>query len=205
MKKLFLAFTVVAFSAVSAQAQTTSFGLKGGMTGANEKASANGFNISSSTKIGFYAGAFAEIGVSENFAVQPELFYSSMGDKINVSFNGQTFKGTDNFGYINLPILAKYKNSGFSAFLGPQIGYLLSAKSKGSSDSTNNTTTVDVKNQMKSTDISGVIGVGYTLANGFGFDARYQLGLTDISKSTAEKVKNNAFLIGIHYQFNSSK
>jgi len=203
MKKLFFAITAIAFSAVTAQAQTASFGLKGGITGANEKTSANGFNITSSTKIGFYAGAFAEIGVSENFAVQPELFYSSMGTKVNMSFDGQTIKGSDNFGYVNLPILAKYKNSGFSAFLGPQIGFLLSAKSKASGNGMD--TTLDVKDQMKSTDISGVIGVGYTLTNGFGFDARYQLGLTDISKSTEEKTKNNAFMIGIHYVFGSGK
>lgn len=199
MKKLFLAITVVAFSAVTAQSQTTSFGLKAGMTSANIKEKFESASVSLSSKIGFYAGAFADIGISENFGVQPELFYSSLGAKA---------KGTDgdpdvtlDLGYINLPILAKYKNNGFSAFLGPQIGYLLSAKSKSGGD------TEDEKDQLKSTDVSGVIGIGYTLTNGFGFDARYQLGFTNISKDATDQgsVKNSAFMVGIHYQFNSNK
>ena len=199
MKKLFFAITVIALTAGTAQAQTTSFGLKAGITDANMKFSGSGVNISLTSKIGFYAGAFADIGVSENFSVQPELFYSALGAKQ---------KGTDgdpdatlNLGYINLPVLAKYKKDGFSAFLGPQIGYLLSAKSKSGGSSE------DDKDQFKSTEISGVIGVGYTLTSGLGFDARYQLGLSDISKNSGGEgtVKNSAFMIGIHYVFNKNK
>lgn len=198
MKKLLFAIIAIALSALSAQAQETSFGLKAGMTGANEKAKGSGLTITTSTKIGFYAGAFAEIGVSENFAVQPELFYSSMGGKINMSFGGQTVSATDNLGYINLPILAKYRRDGFSAFLGPQIGYLISAKSKSDGETT------DEKSSLKSAEVAGVIGAGYTLMNGFGFDARYQMGLSNVSKDTngESSVKNNAFMVGVHYKFN---
>lgn len=199
MKKLFFAITVIALTAGTAQAQSTSFGLKAGMTDANMKFSGSGVNISLTSKIGFYAGAFADIGVSENFSVQPELFYSALGAKQ---------KGTDgdpdatlNLGYINLPVLAKYKKDGFSAFLGPQIGYLLSAKSKSGSSSE------DDKSQYNSTDFSGVIGVGYTLTSGLGFDARYQLGFSNIAKNSNGQgtVKNSAFMIGIHYVFNKNK
>jgi hypothetical protein len=195
MKKLFLAFTVVAFSAVSAQSQTASFGLKAGMTAANVKEKFDGGSISLSSKIGFYAGAFADIGVSENFGVQPELFYSVLGAK-QKGTSGDPDSKLD-LGYINIPVLAKYKNSGFSAFLGPQIGILTSAKAKSGSEST------DIKDQMKSTDFSGVLGVGYTLTNGFGVDARYQLGFSNIAKDTqgGESVKNSAFMVGIHYAF----
>lgn len=202
MKRLFFAITVIAFSAGTAQAQTTTFGLKAGMTDANMKFSGSGVNISLTSKIGFYAGAFADIGVSENFSVQPELFYSALGAKQKGSSGAPD--ETLNLGYINLPVLAKYKNDGFFAFLGPQIGYLLSEKSKSGSSSTND------KSQFNSTDFSGVIGAGYTLTSGLGFDARYQLGFSNIAKqSTTEgssvTVKNNAFMIGIHYVFNSSK
>lgn len=200
MKKLFFAITVVALSAGTVQAQTTSFGLKGGITSANIKEKAQGFSVSLSSKIGFYAGAFADIGISENFGVQPELFYSELGAKLKGS--GGIPDQTLDLGYINLPILAKYKNSGFSAFLGPQIGYLTSAKSKSGGSTTNE------KDQFKSTDFSGVIGVGYTLPAGLGFDARYQLGFSNIAKSSSGSdgtVKNSAFMIGVHYTFNSNK
>lgn len=199
MKKLFFAITAIAFSAVTAQAQTTSFGLKGGMTAANVKVKIENVTASASSKIGFYAGAFADIGISENFGVQPELFYSSLGSKQKGN-DGDPDETLD-LGYINLPILAKYKNSGFSAFLGPQIGVLISAKDKSGSQST------DIKSEFNSTDFSGVLGVGYTLTNGFGLDGRYQLGFSNIAKhaTAGESIKNSAFLIGIHYTFGGGK
>jgi hypothetical protein len=200
MKKLFCVITAFAFSAGITEAQTISFGLKGGMTAANMKAASSGIHITTSTKIGFYAGAMADIGISENFSVQPELFYSLMGGTFKARFDSSSFSATDDLGYINLPVLLKYKKDGFSAFLGPQVSYLLSAKSKG--DGVNGSQ--DSKDSYKSTDVAGVIGVGYTLMNGFGFDARYQLGLINISKdaSTGDgSVKSNGFLIGVHYFF----
>lgn len=198
MRKLFLAISAIAFISVSTQAQTSSFGLKAGMTSANIKMSGNGMSLSMTSKIGFYAGAMADIGISENFSVQPELLYEALGAKAKSSDPDFGGDGSINLGYINLPILLKYKNEGFSAFVGPQIGYLLSAKSKSDGETT------DEKDSFKSTEVSGVIGAGYTLTNGFGFDARYQMGLSNISKESGEDatVKNNAFMVGIHYFFN---
>lgn len=198
MKKVILLIAVISILGFSANAQSTNFGLKAGMTAANMKFSGSGISIKMTTKIGFYAGAIAEIGVNDNFAVQLELDYSLMGAKS---------KGDDEFGdgtldlsYISLPVLVKYKNQGFSAFLGPQIGVLMGAKSKGDGESE------DVKDQFKSTDFSGVIGVGYTLESGLGFDARYQMGFSDIAKQDQDfegvKVKNEGFRVGIHYFFN---
>ncbi len=197
MRKLLFAITAIAFFTVSAKAQTTSFGLKAGMTAANMKFSGSGMSVSMKSKIGYYAGAFADIGVSDQFSVQPELFYSLLGSKIDVNSGEGSVTGTEDLGYINLPVLLKYNKEGFSAFLGPQISYLLSAKSKSGGQTT------DDKSNLKSTDFSGVIGAGYTLTNGFGFDARYQLGLSDIAKSSAGEgtVKNSAFMVGIHYRF----
>jgi hypothetical protein len=200
MKKIFLAITIVAVSVVSAQAQTTSFGLKGGITAANIKESVGSLNISLDSKIGFYAGAFADISVSDNIGIQPELFYSLLGAKAKAT--GGEGGGKLDLGYISLPVLVKYKNQGFSVFLGPQISYLLSAKSSDDGSSSSE----DIKDELKSTEIAGVIGAGYTLTNGFGFDARYQLGLSNISKNSDDDVdatiKNNAFLVGVHYFFN---
>ncbi|MEO6948063.1 MAG: porin family protein [Ginsengibacter sp.] len=189
MKKIFIAIAIVAFSTTGAQAQT-SFGLKGGMTSSNLKFSGSGLTVSLSSKIGFYGGAFAEVGVSENFAVQPEVIYALLGAKANVM--NQTSKL--DLSYVNIPVLAKYKSSGFSVFAGPQIGILVSAKDTDGTSS---------KEDYKSTDFSGIIGAGYTIMNGLGFDARYQLGFNNIVKDTGGQgtVKSNAFYFGVHYKF----
>lgn len=198
MKKILLTLAVVIFCAAGVNAQIN-FGLKAGMTAANMKASGGGITVSMDTKIGFYAGALAEIGVSENFSVQPELFYSLLGSKMN--FEGISAK--DDLSYINLPILAKYRKDGFSLFLGPQVSYLVAAKEKISGADFEDDENGDIKDEMKSIDFSGVIGAGYTLANGFGFDARYQLGLSNNYKNNEDgmTLKNSAFLVGIHYKF----
>ncbi len=198
MKKVILLIAVISFIGFSANAQSARFGLKAGVVGSNMKFSGNGVSLKMTTKIGFYAGGVAEIGVSDNFAVQPELDYSLMGAKSKG--DGDFGDGKLDLSYISVPVLLKYKNQGFSAFLGPQIGVLMAAKAKGDGDNE------DVKDQFKSTDFSGVLGVGYTLESGLGFDARYQMGFSDIAKQDQDlegaKVKNEGFKIGIHYFFN---
>lgn len=194
MKQSILAFAVILFSAAGTQAQSSSFGLKAGMTASNLKFSHSDFDVSTDTKIGFYAGLMADFGVSENFSVAPELFYSMMGAK--ASEDGDDAK--INLGYVNLPVLLKYKNQGLSVFLGPQVSYLIAAKEKFNSE------TNDAKEDYDAIDFSGVIGAGYTLMNGFGFDARYQMGFADIVKDNEGegKLKSNGFMVGIHYFFN---
>lgn len=189
MKKIIIAIAVIAFSTVGANAQT-SFGLKGGMTSSNLNSSLKVPGVTISSKIGFYGGAFAEVGVSENFAVQPEVMFALLGAKATIS--GVNIK--QDVAYANIPVLAKYKNNGFFAVAGPQIGILLSAK-----DAEGNS----FKEDVKSTDLSGIIGAGYTTMGGLGFDARYQLGFSNVLKDDQGigSLKNNAFYFGIHYQF----
>jgi hypothetical protein len=199
MKNFLFAIAIIAFSATSTQAQTISFGLKGGMTASNMKMSRGAFSIPSKTKIAFYAGAVAEAPVSEKFAVQPELFYTSMGAKMHVIVSDGGYNVTENLGYLNLPLLVKYKVEGFSVFAGPQVSYLLSARSKGSQSNINN------NDQYKRMEVAGVLGVGYTLPNGFGIDGRYQIDLTNVVKAPREADatdKNSAFTVGLHYFFN---
>lgn len=197
-KKLLILLVAVSTIALSAQSQNISFGVKGGMTGSNLKASASGISIGMTTKIGFYAGAVADVGLGDNFSIQPELYYSLLGASIKIDTGtGVLVKGKDDYGYVNLPILFKYKNEGFAVFIGPQISALISAKEKFGSASE------DVKDELKTTDFSGIIGASYTLANGFGIDARYQLGFGNIAKEAEGlTLKNNGFMVGLHYFFN---
>ncbi len=188
MKRVFLSIAIITISITMVNAQSgTSFGIKGGITASNLKFSGSGVNVTFDSKIGFYGGVFAEIGVSDNFAVQPELLYSLLGAKSQ----GETL----NLSYVSVPVLAKYLKDGLSIVAGPQISILVSAQDKSGGG--------DIKDQFKSTEIAGVIGAGYTTLSGFGFDARYQLGLSDIAKDTEGdgKIKSNAFMFGIHYKF----
>ena len=84
MKKLFFAISALAVSVVAVNAQNNRFGLKGGLNSSSLNTSGGGSTFTSDSKIGFYAGAFAQIGVAQNFAVQPEIMYSLLAHVISL-------------------------------------------------------------------------------------------------------------------------
>ena len=87
--------------------------------------------------------------------------------------------------------------SGFRIQTGPQISFLLSAKAK-------NGGTVDIKDQFNGLDASWMFGASYVTNSGFGVDARYNLGLTNVSEDDDPKVTNRVWQIGVFYQFEVS-
>jgi hypothetical protein len=56
------------------------------------------------------------------------------------------------------------------------------------------------KNNFKQSDFSWAFGIGFISASGLGFDARYNLGLSDITKGRGN-VKNQVWQLGLFYQF----
>ncbi len=189
MRKLFIGLTFLTATTKIANAQHTDFGVKLGVNAAkftNENGS--DYKIKPSVNL----GVLAHIHINKSFAVQPELLYSGQGTKI-------TSDNTDinyNLGYINIPVLFQLMTaSGFRFETGPQVGFLASAKRKSGSVS------VDQKDSFKSTDFAWAFGIGYITASKFGFDVRYNAGLSDITKSNSSNVKNAVFQAGVFYQF----
>ena len=186
---LSVALATILFTA-TATAQNVNIGIKGGLniTNLNDD---NGTTYDS--KIGFNVGLLGHIHLAPQLALQPELLYSLQGAKYTVS-NVET---NINLGYLNIPLNVQYMfDNGFRLQAGPQIGLLMNAKSE-----TNNVKT-DIKDNLKTVDFGVTAGLGYVHpASGFGVDARYNLGLTDISESDASKLTNRGFQIGVFYLF----
>lgn len=173
----------------SVNAQTAQFGIKGGMNAASLHVKDNS---TLKTKIGFNAGILAHIHASDQWAIQPEIIYSSEGAKGKVD----NTTGMVNLGYLNIPVLLQYMfDNGFRIEGGPQMGFLMSAKNKIGS------TTTDIKDNYKSTAFSIPLGVSYLTMNGLGFDARYVFGLSNINKNTNPTVQSNVFQFGLFYLF----
>ena len=178
--------------AQSKEATGVRFGLKAGINLANITT-----KPSDGTSTGFLPGInggfFSTIPIAVGFAIQPELTYSGLGAKDKESSDKV------NLSYLTLPVLAKYSfaNSGFGAYLGPQIGYLFSAKQKSEG------TSEDIKDGFKSTDLSGIFGIEYFSPIGIGLSARYQLGLSNIVKDNelGASVKNKAIIFSVGYRF----
>ena len=176
----------------SVKAQQAHFGIKGGVNVSNLNFNNNTITDS---KVGVNFGVLAHIHASKTWAIQPEVIYSLEGAKShgnnNISYN---------LNYINVPVLLQYMfSNGFRLEGGPQIGFLLSAKTKNSDVSVTN-------NAYESTAFSIPLGVGYLTTSGLGFDARYVFGLSNINQDKSGPViQSNVFQLGIFYQLNDTK
>lgn len=192
MKKIILSIVAVLAFGFS-NAQEVKFGAKAGLS----VTTVTGGEFSAGSKVGFHVGGLAEIKFGEKFAIQPELLYSTKGASYSLFGLDQKV----NYSYIDIPVMVKYyviENLSIEA--GPQVGVLMSAKAETDGES------VDIKDDSKGIDFGFNIGAGYKLSNGIMFQARYCLGLADVSEDVEGAVvnyneKNNGFQISVGYQF----
>lgn len=181
----------VFFMTATATAQHANIGIKGGLNVFTIHANNN---TSYDTRKSVNLGLLAHIHLSRQIAFQPELVYSGQGAKFTIAGITTTVK----MDYINVPLLLQYMfDNGFRIEAGPQVGFLASAKSEASNINT------DVKNSFKSVDFGLGLGIGYIHPpSGFGVDARYNLGLSNINDNSNVKSTNNGFQLGVFYLFN---
>lgn len=174
----------------SVSAQHVNFGIKGGLNVYTIK-SDNDANFDS--KAGFNLGLLSHIHLAKQWAIQPEIVYSLQGATINAG-NVET---KINLGYINIPVLFQYMfDNGFRLQAGPQLGFLVNAKSKTGSLST------DIKDNLKTADFGLAVGAGYVhTPSGFGVDARYNFGLSNINDNSSDNLYNRGFQLGVFYLF----
>ncbi|MFD2552309.1 porin family protein [Bizionia sediminis] len=198
MKKLLFtaAIAVIGFTQVSAQ--DFSYGVKAGLN----IATLSGDDIENNDpKLGLHIGATGEYMVTEKFAIQADLLYSMQGLKQSgfeeINFNGETsrldLESDVKLNYINLPIMFKYYiTKGFNVELGPQVGFLVSAKADvelKSTSSITGTETIkidqDIKDQTKSVDFALAFGLGYKFDSGLNLGARFAASLGNAFEDTS--------------------
>jgi hypothetical protein len=165
------------------------FGVKGGLNISNVHVQNSN---SPDAKPSFHLGGLAHIHINRHFALQPELMYAGQGyqqDLANVNYKY-------NFHYINIPVLAQYMvGDGFRLQTGPQLGVLAAARRKQGG------TSITIKDNYKPVDVGWVFGAGYLTPSGFGIDARYNLGFSNINDVSGTNVNNRVFQAGVFYQF----
>jgi hypothetical protein len=176
-------FTVLAVGIV--HAQHVNIGIKGGL---------NAYNLSNNdggefdTKLGGHFGLLGHVHMASQFGLQPEIVFSMQGAKSTVG------DAKLNLNYVNVPVLLQYMfNNGFRLQAGPQIGFLMSAKAENGSS-------VDVKDSFNNLDLGLSFGASYVQpSTGFGFDVRYNHGMSDIAESSLVETFNRGFQVGVFY------
>jgi hypothetical protein len=157
----------------NAPAGHVTLGVKGGLNFYNIH---NDNNTSYDQMTGYHLGLLGHIHHDSQWALQPELLFSTQGAK--------NYK----LSYINIPVLIQYMfDNGFRIQAGPQVGFLVSS---------------DDDIDYNPIDFALSVGVSYVVpSTGFGIDLRYNHGLNDINKSSDVKATNRGIQFGLFYLF----
>ena len=184
---------MISLTLCSLHAQDVTFGAKAGVN----FATLTGDDAEDAeSRTSFHIGATAEFSFSDTFSIQPELLYSGQG----YSESGSGYEATAKMDYLNLPIMAKfYVAEGLSLEIGPQIGFLLSAKIEGEAEGVS--VSVDLKDETKSVDFGANFGVGYKLDSGINLGFRYNLGLMSAADEDSIDLKNSVLQFSVGYNF----
>ncbi len=191
MKSIITTLFFVFLMAGVATAQHANIGIKGGL---------NAFTVNfdddsnNDWKIGFHLGLLGHFHLSDQFALQPEVVFSTQGAKYEIA-------GTEadlNLNYVNIPVLFQYMfDNGFRLQAGPQVGILVSANSEANNNS------LDMKDDFETIDLGLSVGVSYiNPESNFGVDLRYNHGLTNINASGNVNAYNRGLQAGVFYLFN---
>jgi opacity protein-like surface antigen len=234
MKKIIL--TSIMLCSVFAFSQDIKFGAKVGLNLSNLRGDYPAAVNEHNSKIGFHIGGFAQYEINDKFTLQPELLFSTQGN----TYGNKTYYGGGTYydgaeynlklNYLNLPIILKYKIiEKLSIEIGPQIGYLMSAKTKvdvteDSRDPSQNYsveidmlndgvynfggTTVQSKASANRLDFSLNLGASYDITEKIFIEGRYNLGLSNVDKNSTNgtatnswNMKNSVFQLSAGYRF----
>ncbi len=207
MKKIILTVFIAVLTVINAKAQAE-VGIKAGVNFASIMGETpNGLRY----RTAYDFGLVAEFETSPSTSVQPEIMYSSQG----FHYDGGRVNGVviaeDNYklDYLNIPLVFKYYFSEGASFeVGPQVGFLLSAKT---ADNTINNG--DLRDNLTNASFDFLVGFGYKFDSGFNLNARYVGGLTNVWKGYVKNPppgywyydygkRNSVFQLTVGYYFN---
>lgn len=189
MKLNFIILFGALLIAGSVNAQGVNIGIKGGLNVYNIN---NDSDNETDPRLGLHVGLLGHIHLADQFALQPEITYSMQGAKDNIAGVDVDF----NLDYINVPLLFQYMfDNGFRIQAGPQVGFLIAAKANDT----------DKKSDYNTLDLGLGLGVSYVHpSTGFGIDARYNHGLSNINDGDAFNggdAFNRGLQFGVFYLF----
>jgi Outer membrane protein beta-barrel domain len=150
--KVIIIGLILSFSQVSFSQSGIRFGIRGGAHAGTQTGRAI-FYYPAGTLIGFHGGIFANIELSEDISLCPEIAFSQKGFKID------TAQITSN--YFEVPLLLKVNmgDEGLYTIVGPYLSYLP-------------TVNINAPDE-KALSWGGTIGLGYRLGDHLFLEGRY--------------------------------
>lgn len=205
MKKFLLFTGLIIATSLTTFAQSTTFGIKGGINIAQFHTSFSDSSPSSSTGhlTTFSAGVFADIKF-ENISIQPGLNFTGRGGsatRVDSVVKPKLF-------YLQLPINVVYNVDIEPGVLyfggGPYVAYGVSASIKVTDSLGTQTKNAGFGTgiyKYKTIDAGANIVAGIKLDNGLIFSLNYDYGLANISNIPDIKTTNRVFGVSVGYSF----
>jgi hypothetical protein len=146
---------------------------------------------------GFQVGGYALVKLA-SITIQADALYSRQGSTIEAG--GEKMKAA--VSYFNVPITMKYSViPSLNLQIGPQIGFLSCVKSDYHPVTHEPFKEQHYTNAYKGTDFGVNVGVGWNAPMGLMVEARYYLGLSDISDyDGVGETKNRVIQLTVGYK-----
>lgn len=177
---LLMGFLQTANAQETGTTKEAKFGIKGGVNFSNMYTEdVDDENVLT----GFNLGLFAKFPITDNIAIQPELYYTTKGSEL--TYNNAFAEGTAKFrmNYIEAPLLLVFNlTENFNIQGGGYVAYLVDGKA--TNDSNNNLFDSDEtldNDDFNKIDAGLAVGVGLDIST-FSVGARYNYGLTTVGK-----------------------
>lgn len=137
-------------------------------------------------RVGFHAGIYGQLFSSNAFAIQPELNYSTKGNKVETNYWIIDQETKFNLNYLDVPILAVFKlGPSVEIHAGPYWSYLVGANIDTDGDLGDDFRQLD-RDNFDDWDYGLVGGIGFNLGD-LQLGARYNYGLNEIARSPGAK------------------
>lgn len=143
----------------------------------------NTYDIKS--KVDFYIGFQANIRFAKFYALQPEIYYTRQGAKLESQNSGVASK-TISLSYVGAAMVNKFYMDKFNIHFGPTLELLTDHK--------------DIESPTEA-DLGLLFGAGYDITKNFGVEARIKKGFVHINNYHT----NVTFQTGVYYTFNLKK
>lgn len=192
MRKITVLVLLLIILASGIQAQEKSHtGLRAGANYSTQRISIAKESSYSDYILGLNLSVYREIPLSSLFTFQPEFAYNGLG--------GKKEGITTRLHYISIPLLFKIHNKHFGFLAGVQPSLLVGAKEKDRYDASTN-----IKESLKSVDISGVTGFEYAFGKNqlYNVGLRYLFAMNNILKDAqpGSKVRNYGIQLSVGFR-----
>ena len=171
-------------------------GIKGGLNIASEMGSEGKHSSQTDARLGFHLGFFVEVPISAKVSIQPELLYSMQGGR----YKDGKYSITEKIYYINIPLMFKFYvwEQRLSIDVGPQFGYMISAKISSEGNSMNIYDS-DVLNKF---DAALALGISFKLNEKIDFGLRGAVSFTNmLSEGGDYRVTNSVSQLSVAFKF----